>query len=338
MILVTGVAGFIGYNFISYYLTKYPTNKIIGIDKLTYAAGNFKNLSQLAIQHKNYFTFIKGDITDKYFINSLFKKYNITSIINFAAETHVDRSIKNSSKFISTNITGTHILLDSCKKYWYKNKKWKDNVKFLQISTDEVYGSLETGKFSELSLIDPHNPYSASKAAADLIIKSYYQTYNMPILITRSSNNYGPFQISEKLIPLIIQNALLHKQLPVYGNGKQIRNWLYVDDNCEAIDLVFNTGTFGQIYNIGGNCEMQNINLIKLIIKLINKKTNDPHITNKLISHVTDRLGHDKRYALDCTKIKIELGWKPKMKFQDGLIKTINWYIINQNLKRDIYD
>lgn len=335
-LLITGIAGFIGCNYVYYYLNKDTDKKIIGLDKLTYA-GNIHNLSNINERQKKSFTFIKGDITDKKCNNSLFQKYDIDGVINFAAESHVDRSIRDSNVFLSTNIMGTHTLLETCKDHWFHKGSWDEGTRFLQISTDEVYGSLgNNGKFTELSTIDPRSPYSASKAAADLIVKSYHYTYDMPVLITRSSNNYGPYQLPEKLIPLMIQNALEHKPLPVYGDGGQIRDWLYVLDNCKAIDLVFENGKPGQAYNIGGNCEMRNINLVKTIIKLLQEETQDPDINENLISYVADRLGHDRRYAIDYSKIKNELGWEPEVKFEDGIIQTIRWYLSNEKWLKKI--
>lgn len=337
-ILVTGVAGFIGSNFVYYYLEKYKDIKIIGLDKLTYA-GNLENLEKLTPQQRERFVFIKGDINNQELLEHIFEKYKIEGVINFAAESHVDRSIHDPQIFIKTNVMGTQTLLDVAKKYWEIDKqKYKSGVKFLQISTDEVYGSLgPTGYFTENTPLDPHSPYSASKASADLIVKAYYDTFKMPINITRCSNNYGPYQFPEKLIPLMIWNALNHRELPIYGDGKQIRDWLYVLDHCRAIDLVFEKGKVGEIYNIGGNNEKENIYIVKKIIEILRKKTGDEGINESLIKHVKDRPGHDRRYAIDPTKIKKELGWEPKIMFDEGLEKTIEWYLENQDwLKRVI--
>jgi len=329
-ILVTGVAGFIGSNFLYYYLNKYPDREIIGVDKLTYA-GNVENWSNLSKEEKKRFIFIKADINDFTLLKKLFKKFNdIKGIINFAAESHVDRSIENPKIFLQTNILGTHTLLEVCKEYWYKKGEWVENIKFLQISTDEVYGSLgTTGFFTEETPLDPHSPYSASKASADLIVKAYHDTFQMPVNITRCSNNYGPYQFPEKLIPLMINNAIQHKDLPIYGDGKQVRDWIYVLDHCKAVDLVFEKGKTGEIYNIGGQSERENINVVKNIIAYLRKKTKDEKINDSLIKFVKDRLGHDRRYAIDIKKIKNELNWKPETNFDDGLRLTIDWYLEN---------
>ncbi|WGS63891.1 dTDP-glucose 4,6-dehydratase [Marinitoga aeolica] len=337
-ILVTGVAGFIGSNFVYYYLEKYKDRKIIGLDKLTYA-GNLENLEKLTPEQKERFVFIKGDINNQELIEYIFETYKIEGIINFAAESHVDRSIHDPQIFLKTNVIGTQTLLNVAKKYWQKDtQKFIDGVKFLQISTDEVYGSLgPTGYFTEKTPLDPHSPYSASKASADLIVKAYYDTYKMPTNITRCSNNYGPYQFPEKLIPLMINNALNHKKLPVYGDGKQIRDWLYVTDHCRAIDLVFENGRTGEVYNIGGHNEKENIYIVKKIIEILREKTGDKEINEKLIKHVKDRLGHDRRYGIDPTKIKEELGWEPEIMFDEGIEKTIEWYLENQDwMKRVI--
>ena len=325
-ILVTGVAGFIGSNFVYYYLRKYKDRKIIGLDKLTYA-GNLDNLSKLSEEEKKRFIFIKGDINDRKLIEEIYSKYEIDGIINFAAESHVDRSIHDPGIFVKTNVLGTQTLLHVYKEHYDERKKQK----FLQISTDEVYGALgPTGYFTEETPLDPHSPYSASKASSDLIVKAYHDTYGLNTNITRCSNNYGPYQFPEKLIPLMIHNALNHKELPVYGDGKQIRDWLYVEDHCKAIDLVFEKGKSGEVYNIGGHNEKENIEIVKLIITYLQEKTKDKEINEGLIKHVKDRLGHDRRYAIDPTKIKNELGWEPETRFEDGIKKTIDWYLENQ--------
>ncbi|NUU95856.1 dTDP-glucose 4,6-dehydratase [Marinitoga sp. 1135] len=330
-ILVTGVAGFIGSNFVYYYLEKYKDRKIIGLDKLTYA-GNLENLEKLTQEQKERFIFIKGDINNTELLEYIFETYKIEGIINFAAESHVDRSIHDPQIFLKTNVLGTQTLLNVAKKYWQKDtQKFKEGVKFLQVSTDEVYGSLgPTGYFTEKTPLDPHSPYSASKASADLIVKAYHDTYKMPINITRCSNNYGPYQFPEKLIPLMINNALNHKELPVYGDGKQIRDWLYVTDHCRAIDLVFEKGKNGEVYNIGGHNEKENIYIVKKIIEILREKTGDKQINENLITHVKDRLGHDRRYGIDPTKIKEELGWEPEIMFDEGIEKTIEWYLNNK--------
>lgn len=336
-LLVTGCAGFIGSNFIYYYLRKHPKHKIIGLDKLTYA-GNIDNLSNLTEKEKARFNFVKGDICDSTLIESLFDKNEIDAVVNFAAESHVDRSIHDPQIFLKTNIIGTQILLNEAKKRWQlEDRKWKNNVKFIQISTDEVYGSLgPTGYFTENTPLDPHSPYSASKAAADLIVKSYYDTYKMPINITRCSNNYGPYQFPEKLIPLMINNALSHEPLPVYGDGKQIRDWLYVEDHCKAIDIVLERGKIGETYNIGGHNERENIYIVKRILQLLKDKTNDTNINEKLIKHVPDRLGHDRRNGIDPVKISSELGWNPSIMFDEGIEKTVDWYLDNRDWLENI--
>jgi dTDP-glucose 4,6-dehydratase len=331
-ILVTGVAGFIGSNFVYYYLRKYKNRKIIGLDKLTYA-GNLDNLSKLTQEEKKRFVFIKGDINDRKLLEEIYSKYEIDGIINFAAESHVDRSIHDPGIFVKTNVLGTQTLLHVFKEHYDERKKQK----FLQISTDEVYGALgPTGYFTEETPLDPHSPYSASKASSDLIVKAYHDTYGLNTNITRCSNNYGPYQFPEKLIPLMIHNALNHKELPVYGDGKHVRDWLYVEDHCKAIDLVFEKGKSGEVYNIGGHNEKENIEIVKLIITCLQEKTKDKEINETLIKHVKDRLGHDRRYAIDPTKIKNELGWEPETRFEDGIKKTIDWYLENQEWMKKV--
>ncbi len=351
-ILVTGVAGFIGSNFVYYYLRRYPEREIIGLDNLTYA-GNLDNLSRLTEEERKRFSFVKGDICDPELVERIFNEQDIDGVINFAAESHVDRSIHDPQIFLKTNILGTQVLLDAAKKHWQSGSGWKcvedpnsspeahdsnpanlsscKRAKFLQISTDEVYGALgPIGFFTEQTPLDPHSPYSASKASADLIVKAYYDTYGLPVNITRCSNNYGPYQFPEKLIPLMINNALNHKPLPVYGDGRQIRDWLYVEDHCKAIDMVFEDGKIGEIYNIGGHNERENINIVERIIEILREKTEDRKVNESLIKHVTDRLGHDRRYGIDPTKITQELGWKPTIRFDEGIEMTINWYLNNR--------
>lgn len=344
--LVTGGAGFIGSNFVLYMLKKYAGKiHIINVDCLTYA-GNLENLKDVS---KNpAYTFKKIDICDKKNINRIFDAYDIDYVVNFAAESHVDRSIKNPEIFIETNILGTQILLDAAKNKWAKTGDYLANKKFIQISTDEVYGSLgKEGYFTENTPINPHSPYSASKASADMLVKAYSDTYNLPINITRCSNNYGPYQFPEKLIPLVINNALSEKKIPVYGDGKNVRDWLYVMDHCKAIDMVLQHGTPGEIYNVGGNNEWTNIEIIKLIIDTVRErlKTRDqrsenelrtsnlePNLINyELIKFVKDRLGHDRRYAIDASKIAKEIGWYPETKFEDGIVTTVRWYLENLN-------
>ena len=325
-ILVTGGAGFIGSNFIKMMLDKYPDYKVINVDSLTYA-GNLENLKSIS-ENANYL-FFKYDIKDRIKIDFLFKNYSIDVVVNFAAESHVDRSIDNPEIFLTTNIIGTQVLLDIAKKYWKLDpndkysKKYKPNVKFIQISTDEVYGSLgPTGKFVETMPLIPNSPYSASKASADLLVRAYHETFGLPINITRCSNNYGPYQFPEKLIPLIINNCLNEKPLPVYGDGMQVRDWLHVYDHCSAIDVVLHGGLIGEVYNIGGNNEKANIDIVKMIINKTGK-------SEDLIKYVKDRPGHDKRYAIDNSKITTELNWKPVYTFEKGMNETINWYLDN---------
>jgi dTDP-glucose 4,6-dehydratase len=311
--LITGGAGFIGSNFIHYVMDHHPDYRIINVDKLTYA-GNLENLKDIEA-NPNY-TFVKADICNVNAINGVFSSYAIDYIINFAAESHVDRSIEDPSIFLKTNILGTQVLLDAARKYGVK--------KFVQISTDEVYGSLgPTGYFTEDTPLSPNSPYSASKASADMLVMAYYRTYGLPVNITRCSNNYGPYQFPEKLIPLFVTNALSDKELPLYGDGKNIRDWIYVEDHCSAVDLVLHKGVEGEVYNIGGHSEKANIEITELILDYLGK----PHT---LIKYVKDRLGHDRRYAIDCSKIERDLGWKPAYSFEDGMKKTIRWYIDNR--------
>lgn len=331
--LVTGGAGFIGSNFILYMLKKHKDIFIINLDKLTYA-GNLENLKEVE-DHERY-KFIKGDIGDKSLVETIFKNHEINYVVNFAAESHVDRSIEDPEIFIKTNVLGTTNLLNCAKKFWENPEGFKEGVKYIQISTDEVYGSLgKEGYFTEDTKIDPRSPYSSSKASADLIVNAYFHTYKMPINITRCSNNYGPYQFPEKLIPLIIDNCLKHKNLPVYGDGLNVRDWLYVEDHCKGIDMVINEGTPGEVYNIGGHNEKTNIDIVKIIIDYLNKKV-DKTITEDLITYVEDRKGHDRRYAIDPTKIKDSLGWYPETPFEEGIVKTIDWYLENQSWIKNI--
>ncbi len=304
-VLITGGAGFIGSNFIKYYIKQHREDEIVNLDLLTYA-GNLDNLKD--IEHNPRYKFIKGDICDCDIVKRAMQ--GCSAVLNFAAESHVDRSINDTASFIRTNIIGTHSLLEIGKEL--------DVKKFLQISTDEVYGSIEKGVFTEKSLLNPSSPYSASKASADIICISYFKTYKMPIVITRSSNNYGSCQYPEKIIPLFITNILKNKKVPLYGDGLNIRDWLYVEDNCSAIDLVLHKGEDGQTYNVASGIEMTNLELCSKILKAMNK-------TKDCIEFVQDRPGHDRRYAVDAGKIK-SLGWKPRVDFEEGLIKTIEWY------------
>ena len=314
-ILVTGAAGFIGANFAELMVNKYEGKyNIIVFDKLTYA-GNLHNLDNI----KDKITFVQGDICDFEFVKDTFKKYDIDSVVHFAAESHVDNSIKTPFVFTQTNVIGTHTLLEAAKQIWGEGS----SNKFVHISTDEVYGTLgEEGYFTETSPIKPNSPYSSSKASSDLIALAYKETFKMNVNVTNCSNNYGPYQHHEKLIPHMISKALKNEKLPVYGQGMNIRDWLYVEDHCEAIDLVFHNGRSGERYNIGGHNERRNIQIVKLILERLGK-------SEDLIEFVEDRKGHDYRYAIDPTKIKNELGWEPKTKFEDGIVKTIDWYIAN---------
>ncbi|EKQ56959.1 MAG: dTDP-glucose 4,6-dehydratase [Clostridium sp. Maddingley MBC34-26] len=331
--LVTGGAGFIGSNFILYMLNKYKDIKIINLDKLTYA-GNLENLK--SIENDDRYEFVQGDICNKGLVSSLFEKYNINYVVHFAAESHVDRSIKEPEIFAQTNVVGTVNMLNCAKDAWKLKDAFKDNVKFLHVSTDEVYGSLGLeGFFTETTPLAPHSPYSASKAASDLMVKAYYDTYKIPINITRCSNNYGPFQFPEKLIPLLINNCLKHRDLPVYGDGMNIRDWLYVEDHAKAIDMVINNGRVGEVYNVGGHNERTNIQIVKTVIAYINENL-DQKVTEKLIKFVEDRKGHDKRYGIAPDKIRKELGWYPETTFEIGIKKTIKWYLDNQEWMKNV--
>ena len=311
-ILVTGAAGFIGANFVEYFVKKYPSYNIIVVDKLTYA-GNMENLKNV----EDSITFIQEDICNFEKMKKIFQQYEINGVIHFAAESHVDNSIKNPFIFTQTNVIGTHTLLETARQIWGEGS----NNKFVHISTDEVYGTLgEEGYFTENSPIKPNSPYSVSKASSDLIALAYYETFKMNITVTNCSNNYGPYQHNEKLIPHMIKLAIENKKLPVYGKGLNIRDWLHVKDHCKAIDLVFHKGKAGERYNIGGHNEKRNIEIVKLILKHLGK-------SEDLISFVEDRKGHDYRYAIDPTKIKKELGWEPETKFEEGIIQTIDWYL-----------
>lgn len=313
-ILVTGGAGFIGSNFVRYMLESHPDDVIVNLDLLTYA-GNIHNLDDLK-DNPNYH-FVQGNITNKELVRQITKQYNITHFVNFAAESHVDRSILNPEVFVETNIQGTLALLNVAKEM--------DIEKYLQVSTDEVYGSLgETGYFTEDTALAPNSPYSSSKAGADLLVRSYFETYGMNVNITRCSNNYGPYHFPEKLIPLMITNAMDGKYLPVYGDGKNIRDWLHVKDHCQAIDLVLRKGRSGEVYNVGGHNERTNNEIVDLIIEKLG-------VSKDLKVYVDDRLGHDRRYAIDPTKLEAELGWKPQYTFDSGILETINWYQENED-------
>ena len=330
-ILITGGAGFIGSNFIHYFIREHPDYRIVNLDKLT-NAGNLENLQ--GVDNNLNYHFVKGDITNKELVEYVFQEFKPEYVVNFAAESHVDRSIKGPEIFIKSNVYGAQILLDVAKEFWLKNNIF-DSARFLQISTDEIYGSLSlesSEKFTEDSPLKPNSPYSASKTAADLLMRAYYVTYGMPVLITRSSNNFGPRQYPEKFIPLMITNALRGKSLPVYGDGLNVRDWIYVDDNCRGIDLALHKGKIGEIYNIGGDNERKNIDIVNLICEMLAEITKKPiEKYKRLITFVEDRLGHDRRYSLDNTKKEEELGWSPKMNFEEGIKKTINWYINNKD-------
>lgn len=322
-ILITGGAGFIGSFFTKYMVTKHPDIVFVNLDLLTYA-GNLLHLSPIS-SNKNHI-FIHGDIRDQSLVDSLFDKYQFDAVVHFAAETHVDRSIANPEIFVSTNIVGTQILLNIAKKYWkvepnnHNSRDFHPNVKFLHISTDEVYGSLgHDGSFTENSPLSPNSPYSASKASADLLVQSFHKTYGFPMNITRCSNNYGPFQNTEKLIPRMITMAKSEEKLPIYGDGLHIRDWLHVADHCSALELVLFQGKLGEVYNIGGNCELANLDLVKEILSQLGKD-------ESLLSYVPDRPGHDRRYAINAEKISCELGWVPSYSFPQGLQETISFY------------
>lgn len=326
-LLVTGGAGFIGSNFVKGYLARHPLDTIINLDKLTYA-GNLENLTELVNNPRH--VFIHGDIKDRRIVHDIFAKYPILWVVNFAAESHVDRSLITPELFLETNIVGTQVLLHEALRSWKKlpddkfDREYRSGVKFLQVSTDEVYGSLdEGGMFTELTPLAPNSPYSASKASADMLVRAYFKTFGLPVNITRCSNNYGPYQFPEKLIPLIIRKCTKGEKIPVYGDGMQIRDWLYVDDHCLAIEAVLAKGVPGEVYNIGGNNEKANLEIVRRIFQ-------EMAIPESNICYVKDRPGHDRRYAIDNSKIKKELGWSPKYRFEDGMKMTIEWYLHNK--------
>ena len=328
--LVTGCAGFIGSNFVRYMLSRYDAVRLINLDALTYA-GNPENLNTVEKDPRH--LLIRGDIGDRWLVSRLLSKYDPDVVINFAAESHVDRSIANPMVFVSTNVLGTVNLLQCCREAWYDSagRTWKPRKKFLQVSTDEVYGALgREGFFLETSPVDPHSPYAASKASADHFVQAFHDTYGMPVNITRCSNNYGPYQFPEKLIPLMIHHAIRHLPLPVYGDGLQVRDWLYVEDHCKAIDLVAGRGRAGEIYNIGGHNERSNLEIVRTVIRLLHDRLGDEAINESLIRHVEDRPGHDRRYAIDPGKIRADLGWAPETPFEVGLRKTVDWYLAHE--------
>jgi dTDP-glucose 4,6-dehydratase len=326
-ILITGGAGFIGSHVVRLFVTKYPDYHIINLDKLTYA-GNLANLKD--IENAPNYTFVKADICDYDTICELFTRYDIDGVIHLAAESHVDRSIKDPFTFARTNVMGTLTLLQAAKMHW--NGQW-EGKRFYHISTDEVYGALDFDGtfFTETTKYDPHSPYSASKASSDHFVRAFHDTYGMPTIVTNCSNNYGPYQFPEKLIPLFINNIRHGKPLPVYGKGENVRDWLYVVDHARAIDVIFHNGKIADTYNIGGFNEWKNIDLIKVIIKTVDKLLGNPEGTSEsLITYVTDRAGHDLRYAIDSSKLKNELGWEPSLQFEEGIEKTVRWYLDNQ--------
>lgn len=326
-ILITGGAGFIGSHVVRLFVNKYPDYQIVNLDKLTYA-GNLANLTD--IESLPNYTFVKGDITDQQFISELFATYNFNGVIHLAAESHVDRSIVSPMEFVLTNVVGTVNLLNAAKELIKKGKAFD---RFYHVSTDEVYGSLhDDGFFTEETSYDPQSPYSASKASSDHFVRAYHNTYKLPVVISNCSNNYGPNQFPEKLIPLFIHNIRQEKALPVYGKGENIRDWLYVVDHARAIDVVYHKGVLGETYNIGGHNEWTNIGLIKVLCNIMDRKLGRAEgSSEKLISYVTDRAGHDFRYAIDATKIQNELGWTPSLQFEEGIEKTIDWYIENES-------
>ena len=321
--LITGGAGFIGSNFVRYLLKTYADIRIVNLDLLTYA-GRPENLPEDP-RH----IFVRGDVCDRKLVSRLFSEYDFDTVIHFAAESHVDRSISDPDIFVRTNVMGTLNLLRCAMDSWFDGT-WKPGKKYLQVSTDEVYGALgPEGFFTETTPLSPHSPYSASKASGDLFVLAFRDTYGMPVNITRCSNNYGPSQYPEKLIPLMIRNAIQHKPLPVYGDGMQVRDWLYVDDHCRAIDLVASRGRAGEIYNVGGHNERTNLQIVTTILRQLHDRLGDDEINDGLIRHVEDRPGHDRRYAIDPAKIRRELGWVPETSFETGIQKTIDWYLSN---------
>ena len=328
-ILLTGTAGFIGSNFVPYFLDKYPNYNLINLDLLTYA-GNLENLKECEGNPR--YKFIKGDICNRELVEFIFSEYDITGVIHFAAESHVDNSIKNPGVFVQTNVNGTFTLIDVAYKYWmnkpFEYKTKYQNCRFHHISTDEVYGTLgETGLFTENTPYAPNSPYSASKASSDMIIRAYNETYGLNTVITNCSNNYGPKQHDEKLIPTIIRKALSNQNIPIYGDGKNIRDWLYVLDHCKGIDIVFHSGITGQTYNIGGRNERTNLQIVNTICTILDKEVPKETSYKELITFVEDRAGHDRRYAIDATKLENELGWKADENFDSGIVKTIEWYL-----------
>lgn len=328
-ILVTGCAGFIGSNFVPYFLEQYPDYHLVNLDLLTYA-GNLDNLSE--VENNERYTFVQGDICDRTLVESIFEDFDIRGVIHFAAESHVDNSIKNPGVFIETNVNGTFTLIDVAYKYWMEKSfvllEGYEECRFHHISTDEVYGTLgATGLFTESTCYAPNSPYSASKAGSDMIVRAYHHTYGMNTVITNCSNNYGPKQHDEKLIPTIIRKALSHQKIPIYGDGKNIRDWLYVLDHCKGIDLVYHEGTSGETYNIGGRNERDNLYIANKICEILDTLKPKKASYKELITFVEDRAGHDRRYAIDATKIETKLGWEAEENFESGILKTIAWYL-----------
>ncbi|QKF66479.1 dTDP-D-glucose 4,6-dehydratase [Arcobacter venerupis] len=336
-ILLTGTAGFIGSNFVSYFLDKYPEYNLINLDLLTYA-GDLENLKECETNPR--YKFIKGDICNRELVEFIFSEYDIKGVIHFAAESHVDNSIKNPGVFVQTNVTGTYTLVDVSKNYWMEKpflyKEKYQNARFHHISTDEVYGTLSLNPedmFTESTPYAPNSPYSATKASSDMIVKAYTETYGMNTVITNCSNNYGPKQHDEKLIPTIIRNALKGNSIPIYGDGKNIRDWLYVLDHCKGIDLVYHIGKKGETYNIGGGNERTNLQIVNIICSILDKEVPKKESYSELITFVEDRAGHDRRYAIDATKLENELSWKADENFDSGIVKTINWYLNKYGVK-----
>lgn len=330
-LLITGGAGFIGSHVVRLMVRKYPDYRIVNLDKLTYA-GNLANLRD--VEDEPNYCFVKGDICDIEAVYALMQAYRIDGVIHLAAESHVDRSIKDPFTFARTNVLGTLALLQAAKCYWETLPEGFEGKRFYHISTDEVYGALpfDESRFSERTKYDPHSPYSASKASSDHFVRAYHDTYNLPTVVTNCSNNYGPYQFPEKLIPLFINNIRNGKPLPVYGKGENVRDWLYVEDHARAIDLIFHRGRVGESYNIGGFNEWRNIDLVRLLIKTVDRLLGRPEGSSEgLITYVTDRAGHDLRYAIDATKLKEELGWEPSLQFEEGLEKTVRWYLDNES-------
>lgn len=326
-VLVTGCCGFIGSNFVHYLLAHHQEWEVIGLDKLTYA-GNLENLADLDAAERKRFTFIRGDICDEDTVRRVFATYLPEVVVHFAAESHVDRSICDPAIFVRTNVLGTQVLLEAARRTWGKDT---ENRRFIYISTDEVYGEVLEGRAKESAPLCPRSPYAASKASGDLLAQAYAVTFKLPVIVTRCTNNYGPYQFPEKLIPFMIWNALHHRNLPLYGDGRQKREWIYVLDHCRALELVMTRGKPGEVYNIGSGEEKENLEVVRMIVALLREKTRDPRISEDLICHVPDRPGHDRRYALDATKIRRELGFHPEVTFAEGLERTITWYLEHQD-------